>query len=75
MLEVVADDAPGFLYRITRVIAEAGCAVELALVSTEQGRAIDVLHITRERRVLTETEQQTLHQELERVLAVEEAAA
>ena len=55
-----------FLYRITRVIAEAGCAVDLALVSTEQGKAIDVLHITRDKRKLTEAEQQALHLALER---------
>jgi [protein-PII] uridylyltransferase len=68
VLEIVADDAPGFLYRITRVIAEAGCVVDLALVSTEQGKAIDVLHITRDKRPLTETDQQSLHQELERAI-------
>jgi [protein-PII] uridylyltransferase len=75
VLEIVAEDAPGFLHQITRVIAEAGCSVELALVSTEQGKAIDVLHITRDRRRLSEPEQQTLHLELERVLAIEDAAA
>jgi [protein-PII] uridylyltransferase len=69
VLEIVADDAPGFLYRITRVIAEAGCAVGLALVSTEHGKANDVLHITRDRRRLSEAEQQSLHLALENVLA------
>ena len=68
VLEIVADDAPGFLYRVTRVIAEAGCAVGLALVSTEHGKAIDVLHITRERKPLTEPEQAALQGALEAVL-------
>ena len=65
VLEIVADDAPGLLYRLTRVIAEAGCTVNLALVSTEQGKAIDVLHITRNQRRLTEAEQAALHNALE----------
>ena len=68
VLEIVADDAPGFLYRITRVIAEADCTVNLALVSTEHGKAVDVLHITRDKRRLTEAEQQSLHVALERVI-------
>ena len=75
VLEIVADDAPGFLYRITRVIAQAGCAVGLALVSTEHGKAVDVLHITRERRPLTEQDQAALQHALETVLTGEEAAA
>ncbi len=69
VLEIVASDAPGFLYRIARVIALAGCAVGLALVSTEQGKAVDVLHITRGKRRLSEPEQHALHVALERVLA------
>lgn len=68
VLEIVADDAPGFLYRITRVIAQAGCAVGLALVSTEHAKAVDVLHITRERRPLTEQDQAALQSALESVL-------
>jgi [protein-PII] uridylyltransferase len=68
-LEIVADDAPGLLYRITRVIADAGCAVDLALVSTEHGKAVDVLRITRDGRKLTEPDQQALHQQLERALS------
>jgi [protein-PII] uridylyltransferase len=68
-LEIVADDSLGFLYRMTRVIAQTGCSVELALVSTEHGKANDVLHIRREKRKLTESEQQALHAELDRVLS------
>ena len=68
VLEIVADDAPGFLYRITRVIAEADCTVNLALVSTEHGKAVDVLHIRRDKRRLTEAEQQSLHRALEAVI-------
>jgi [protein-PII] uridylyltransferase len=68
VLEIIADDAPGLLYRITRVIAEADCTVGLALVSTEHMKAVDVLHITRDKRRLTEAEQQGLHEALEGVI-------
>jgi hypothetical protein len=60
---------------MTRVIAQAGCAVGLALVSTEHGKAVDVLHITRERRPLTEPDQAALQHALETVLTGDEAAA
>jgi [protein-PII] uridylyltransferase len=68
VLEIVANDAPGFLYRVTRVVAEAGCTVNLALVSTEQGKAVDFLHITRDKRPLTEVEQEQLQRALEVVI-------
>ena len=35
VLEIVADDAPGLLYRISRVISGQGCDVELVLIATE----------------------------------------
>jgi [protein-PII] uridylyltransferase len=70
VLEIIANDSPGFLYRITRVVAEAGCSVNLALVSTEHGKAVDVLHITRDKRRLTEAEQGALHDALEAAIGV-----
>ncbi len=43
VLELVADDAPGLLYRISRVISGCGCDVDLVFISTEgqegRGRA------------------------------------
>ncbi len=45
VLEIVADDAPGLLYRISRVISGQGCDVELVLIATEGKRAVDVLHV------------------------------
>ena len=35
VLEILADDAPGLLYRISRVISGQGCDVELVLIATE----------------------------------------
>ena len=65
---IVADDAPGLLYRISRVIVHAGFSVDLARISTEEGKALDTLHVTRDRQALSDVEQTTLQQDLERVL-------
>ena len=62
MLELVADDAPGLLYRISRVISGCGCDVDLVLISTEGKKAVDVLHITKQGKKLTESEQVSLRE-------------
>jgi [protein-PII] uridylyltransferase len=46
VLEIVADDALGLLHRVSRIISEHGCSVELVLIATEGSRAIDVFHLT-----------------------------
>ena len=46
IVEIVADDALGLLYRISRVMSQQGCDVDLVLISTEGHKAIDVFHIT-----------------------------
>src|SRR4030095_13290683 len=68
VLEIVADDALGLLYRISRVISKNGCDVDLVLVSTEGQKAIDVFHITKAGRKLSEADQQELLQDLHRML-------
>jgi [protein-PII] uridylyltransferase len=68
VLEIVADDRPGLLYRISRVISGKGCDVELVLIATEGKRAVDVLHVMKEGGKLSEWDQNALKQELERVL-------
>jgi len=68
VLELVADDAPGLLYRISRAISGRGCDVDLVLIATEGRKAVDVLHITRQGKKLTESEQIALKEELERML-------
>ncbi len=68
VLEIVADDAPGLLHRISRVISGHGCDVHLVLISTEGKRAIDVLHITRNGAKLPEADQAALAAELQHVL-------
>jgi [protein-PII] uridylyltransferase len=68
VLEIVTDDAPGLLYRISRVVSDLGYDVDLVLISTEGRKAIDVLHVTSVGRKLDEADQALLNRELERTL-------
>jgi [protein-PII] uridylyltransferase len=64
VLELVAEDAPGLLHRISRIISEHGIDVDLVLISTEGQKAIDVFHITRRGAKLSETDEASLKADL-----------
>jgi [protein-PII] uridylyltransferase len=68
VLEIIAGDAPGLLYRISRVLSEHGCDLDLVLIATEGEKAIDVLHVTKHGSKLTEGDQAALKEALERTL-------
>jgi [protein-PII] uridylyltransferase len=68
VLELVADDAPGLLHRVSRVISEQGVDVDLVLISTEGQKAIDVFHITRGGAKLTEDAETALKADLDHML-------
>ncbi len=68
VLELVADDAPGLLYRVSRVISNHGIDVDLVLISTEGQKAIDVFHITKNGAKLTEEAETALKVDLEQML-------
>jgi [protein-PII] uridylyltransferase len=68
IVEIVAENALGLLYRMSRAMSESGCEVDLVLIGTEGRRAIDVFHLTRQGRKLTEDEQRELTGNLLRVL-------
>src|SRR5687767_13436758 len=68
ILDIVATNALGLLYRISRVISQHGCDVDLVLIATEGEKAIDVFHITKGGSKLTEAEQQELTADLLRIL-------
>jgi [protein-PII] uridylyltransferase len=65
VLEIVADDAPGLLHRISRAISGEGCDVHLVLIATEGKRAIDVLHVTKKGAKVPDAELRALGLRLE----------
>ena len=68
ILDVVAGNIIGLLYRVSGVISKHGCDVDLVLIATEGERAIDVFHITKGGSKLTEAEQLALTSDLQRTL-------
>jgi [protein-PII] uridylyltransferase len=68
ILDIVAGNALGLLYRVSRVISRHGCDVDLVLIATEGEKAIDVFHITKGGSKLAEDEQQALTSDLYRLL-------
>ncbi|HEY6361808.1 MAG TPA: HD domain-containing protein [Vicinamibacterales bacterium] len=68
ILDIIADNALGLLYRISRVISQHGCDVDLVLIATEGEKAIDVFHITKAGAKLSGAEQQALTSDLQRTL-------
>src|SRR5437867_2177675 len=69
IMEIVTQDAFGLLYRMASVISGHGCNIEVALITTEGHRAIDVFYITREGKKLSQDEESQLEADLNRALA------
>ncbi|HEY2934699.1 MAG TPA: [protein-PII] uridylyltransferase [Acidobacteriota bacterium] len=68
VMEIVAQNAVGLLYRISRVISRHSGDIHLVLISTEGNKAIDVFHLTGNNGKLSEQEQSELKAELEQAL-------
>jgi [protein-PII] uridylyltransferase len=68
VVEIVAPDELGLLYRISRAISEYGCGIDLVLITTEGDTAIDVFHVTRRGGKLTPADQQDLTAHLQHTL-------
>ena len=68
IIDIIAADALGLLYRISRVMSLNGCDVDLVLIATEGHRSIDVFHITKAGRKLADAEQLELTAALQRML-------
>ena len=68
VLEIVADDVPGLLYRVSRALSGFGCEVDLVLISTEADKAIDVFHMRKDGAKLTDSDQLALTDHLERAI-------
>jgi len=68
IMEIVTQDAFGLLYRMAAVISACGCNIEVALITTEGHRAIDVFYITRQGKKLSPELEGQLEQDLEGAL-------
>ena len=68
VVDIIAPDELGLLYRISRAISEQGCAIELVLIATEGDKAIDVFHLTKAGAKLTAGEQRALTAHLQQLL-------
>ena len=68
IVEIVAENALGLLYRLSRAMSESGCDVDLVLISTEGRRAVDVFHLTCGGQKLSRPQHEALTANLQRVL-------
>lgn len=68
ILDINADNALGLLHRISRLISQKRCEIDLVLISTEGQKAIDVFHITRAGAKLSDKALQRLAGDLQRLL-------
>ena len=74
IIEIIAPNAWGLLYRISRVISDHDCNIDLVLISTEGDRAIDVFHLTKNGAKLTGAEADSLRDALLVALAPTDAS-
>ena len=73
LLEVVAQDRPGLLYRMAQVLAEFECNIEIALIDTEGEMALDVFYLTVKAQKLPLHVQENLRSALEERLSASES--
>ena len=68
LLQVVAQDEPGLLYRVSSRMAYQKCNIEIALIDTEGQMAIDVFYLTFNGSKLGRPQQEQLRRALEEEL-------
>jgi [protein-PII] uridylyltransferase len=69
LIEIVTQDQPGLLYKISSVFAQMECNIDIALIDTEGQTAIDVFYLTTAGGKLTAEHQERLRQSLVKELS------
>lgn len=64
LIEVVAQDQPGLLYRISSALSTEKCNIEIAIIETEGQMAIDVFYVTSNRSKLSSSQQERIRENL-----------
>jgi [protein-PII] uridylyltransferase len=69
LIEVIAQDQPGLLHKISSVFSRESCNIEIAIVDTEGQTAIDVFYLTAHKAKLSPEHQTRVREALLRELA------
>jgi [protein-PII] uridylyltransferase len=64
LVEIITEDRPGLLYRISSAFSHQNCNIDIALIDTEGQTAIDVFYLTTSGGKLTPEHQERLRQSL-----------